>query len=294
MELGCLLTYDGDSYFGASLGEPMSCIIGGFHAAYHTVPNKYEHIMGTKAGGNLIVLGGAGPMGLGAVDYALAIDQKPNRIVVTDISHERLARAAKFISPDKAAKAGIELHYVNTAAHEDPIAYLMGLTDGHGFDDVFVYAPVKDLVIQGDQLLAKDGCMNFFAGPTDHAFNAPINLYNVHYSNTHIMGSTGGNTDDLKEALEMSAKGLIDPSVMLTHIGGMDSAIEAIKNLPQIPGGKKLIYNHINMPLTAIDDFKDLGKTSELFKRLHELVEKHNGLWNVEAEAYLLKYYENL
>jgi threonine dehydrogenase-like Zn-dependent dehydrogenase len=294
MELGCLLTYDGDSYFGASLGEPMSCIIGGFHAAYHTVPNKYEHIMGTKAGGNLIVLGGAGPMGLGAVDYALAIDQKPNRIVVTDISHERLARAAKFISPDKAAKAGIELHYVNTAAHEDPIAYLMGLTDGHGFDDVFVYAPVKDLVIQGDQLLAKDGCMNFFAGPTDHAFNAPINLYNVHYSNTHIMGSTGGNTDDLKEALEMSAKGLIDPSVMLTHIGGMDSAIEAIKNLPQIPGGKKLIYNHINMPLTAIDDFKDLGETSELFKRLHELVEKHNGLWNVEAEAYLLKYYENL
>lgn len=294
MELGCLLTYDGDSYFGASLGEPMSCIIGGFHAAYHTVPNKYEHIMGTKAGGNLIVLGGAGPMGLGAVDYALAIDQKPNRIVVTDISHERLARAAKFISPDKAAKAGIELHYVNTAAHEDPIAYLMGLTDGHGFDDVFVYAPVKDLVVQGDQLLAKDGCMNFFAGPTDHAFKAPINLYNVHYSNTHIMGSTGGNTDDLKEALEMSAKGLIDPSVMLTHIGGMDSAIEAIKNLPQIPGGKKLIYNHINMPLTAIDDFKNLGETSELFKRLHELVEKHNGLWNVEAEAYLLKYYENL
>ncbi len=294
MELGCLLTYDGDSYFGASLGEPMSCIIGGFHANYHTVPGAYKHIMGTKDGGNQIVLGGAGPMGLGAVDYALAIDQKPKRIVVTDISEERLNRAKKFISPERAEKLGVELYYVNTASYDDPIVHLKELTEGHGFDDVFVYAPVEALVLQGDQLLAKDGCMNFFAGPTDHEFNAPINLYNVHYSNTHIMGSTGGNTDDLKEALEMSAKGSINPSVMLTHVGGMDAAIGAIENLPKIPGGKKIIYNHINMPLTAIDDFEKLGENDPLFKGLHELVEKHNGLWNVESERFLLEYHNKL
>lgn len=294
MELGCLLTYDGDSYFGASLGEPMSCIIGGFHASYHTVPNAYEHIMGIKEGGNLVVLGGAGPMGLGAVDYALAIEKKPKRIVVTDISSERLERAKKFIAPERAKSVGVTLHYVNTSAYEDPIAHLKSLTDGHGYDDVFVYAPVEALVVQGDALLAKDGCMNFFAGPTDHGFNAPINLYNVHYSNTHIMGSTGGNTNDLKEALAMSANGLINPSVMLTHIGGMDAAIDAIKNLPNIPGGKKIIYNHLDMPLTAIDDFEKLGENDPLFKRLHELVEKHNGLWNAEAEQFLLSYYETI
>lgn len=294
MELGCLLTYDGDSYFGASLGEPMSCIIGGFHANYHTVTGAYEHIMGTKDGGNLIVLGGAGPMGLGAVDYALAIDQRPKRIVVTDISEDRLSRAKKFISPERAKKLGVELYYVNTASYEDPIAHLKALTEGHGYDDVFVYAPVEALVLQGDQLLAKDGCMNFFAGPTDHEFCAPINLYNVHYSNTHIMGSTGGNTDDLKEALEMSANGSINPSVMLTHVGGMDAAISAIENLPKIPGGKKIIYNHIDMPLTAIDDFEKIGEKDPLFKGLHELVEKHNGLWNVESERFLLEYYNKL
>lgn len=288
MELGCLLIYEGDSYFGASLGEPMSCIIGGFHANYHTVPGAYQHIMGTKNGGNLIVMGGAGPMGLGAVDYALAIDEKPAMIVVTDINDDRLSRAEKFISKARANAVGVELHYVNTAAYEDPIAHLKSLTNDYGYDDVFVYAPVEELVLQGDQLLAKDGCMNFFAGPTDHGFSAKINLYNVHYSNTHIMGSTGGNTDDLKEALHMSAKGLINPSVMLTHIGGMDAAIDAIERLPLIPGGKKLIYNHIDMPLTAIDDFKTLGESNPLFKKLHELVEKHSGLWNEEAERYLL------
>jgi len=291
MELGCLLIYEGDSFYNASLGEPMSCIIGGFHAAYHTVQGTYQHVMGTKPGGNLIVMGGAGPMGLGAVDYALAIDEKPKCIVVTDISDDRIKRAEKLISVQEAAEKGVTLHYVNTAKHQDPIAYLMGLTEGVGYDDVFVYVPVEALVEQGDKLLAKDGCMNFFAGPTDHQFTAPINLYNVHYSNTHIMGSTGGNTDDLKEALAMSADGRINPSVMLTHIGGMDAAIDAIKNLPTIPGGKKLIYNHIDMPLTAIDDFEELGKTDPLFMHLAKLVNKHKGLWNAEAEQYLLAYY---
>lgn len=291
MELGCLLVYEGEGFYGASLGEPMSCIVGGYHAAYHTVSGEYRHIMGTKVGGNIVIMGGAGPMGLGAVEYALAQEAVPKRVVVTDISQDRLDRAARFVSPEEAAKKGIELHYVNTAAYEDPIAYLLSLTDGHGYDDVFVYAPVKVLVEQGDRLLAKDGCMNFFAGPTDHEFNAPINLYNVHYSNTHIMGSTGGTTEDLKESLELAATGKINPSVMLTHIGGLNATIETVKNLPKIPGGKKLIYNHIEMPLTAIDDFEALGKTDPLFKKLHELVEKHNGLWNAEAEQYLLNHF---
>lgn len=294
MELGCLLVYEGDSYYGASLGEPMSCIIGGYHANYHTVPYKYEHIMGTKPNGNIAILGGAGPMGLGAIDYALAIDGKPKRVVVTDISDERLERASKFITPAYAASKGVELIYVNTAKYEDPIAYLIGLTEGHGYDDVFVYAPVVPLVAQGDQLLAYDGCMNFFAGPTDQKFTAPINLYNVHYNNTHIMGSTGGNTDDLIEALDMSAKNLINPSVMLTHIGGLDCTIDAIMDLPNIPGGKKLVYNHIDMPLTAIEDFEKLGETDPLFKALAERVNKHNGLWNAEAETFLLEYFDVL
>ena len=34
MELGCLLHYDGEAYFDASLAEPVSCIIGGYHIMY--------------------------------------------------------------------------------------------------------------------------------------------------------------------------------------------------------------------------------------------------------------------
>jgi hypothetical protein len=59
-----------------------------------------------------------------------------------------------------------------------------------------------------------------------------------------------------------------------------------------IPGRKKLIYNHIEMPLTAIADFEEKGKTDRLFKKLDELCKKHNGLWNVEAEEYLLEHFK--
>ena len=61
-----------------------------------------------------------------------------------------------------------------------------------------------------------------------------------------------------------------------------------VTNLPKIPGGKKLIYNHIDMPLTAIDDFAEKGKTDPLFAELDKICRAHKGLWNAEAEKYLL------
>ncbi len=76
---------------------------------------------------------------------------------------------------------------------------------------------------------------------------------------------------------------------MVTHIGGIDAVADATLNLPNIPGGKKLIYNHITMPLTAIDDFEALGKDNEHFAKLAEMTKNNKGLWCLEAEQYLLK-----
>ena len=40
MECGCLLPYKGEAFYYGSLSEPMSCIVGAFHACYHTTPGK--------------------------------------------------------------------------------------------------------------------------------------------------------------------------------------------------------------------------------------------------------------
>lgn len=166
-----------------------------------------------------------------------------------------------MIPESTAAEQGIELLYVNTANMVDPVQELSDITEGRGYDDVFVYIPVRPVAEMGDRLLAFDGCMNFFAGPSDNQFKAEINLYNVHYTSTHIIGTTVGNTADLIEANELAAKGAIEPAVMVTHVGGIDSIAKATMELPDIPGGKKLTYTQFDMPLTALDDFAKLGET---------------------------------
>ncbi len=288
MECDSLLKYEGDAFFYGSLAEPMSCIVGGFHVNYHTRGGCYVHDMGIVEGGNLAILAGAGPMGLGAIDYAIHNDRKPKLVVVTDINDERLARAAEILSPEVAAKEGVTLKYINTAAMADATAELMAMTDGHGFDDVYVYAPVKPVVEMGDALLAKDGCLNFFAGPTDPKFSANFNFYNVHYASTHIAGNSGGTTDDMIESIKMMEEGKIDPSAMVTHVGGLNAVIETTLNLPKIPGGKKLIYTNIELDLVAIDDFEELGKTNPMFAELARITKANKGLWCAEAEKYLL------
>lgn len=49
------------------------------------------------------------------------------------------------------------------------------------------------------------------------------------------------------------------------------------------------IYTHIEMPLTAIADFAELGKADNRFAVLAQIVERNNGLWCAEAEQYLLQ-----
>jgi threonine dehydrogenase-like Zn-dependent dehydrogenase len=291
MELGCLLHYDGEAYFDASLAEPVSCIIGGYHIMYHTNKQDYRHAMDIKEGGNVLILGGAGPMGLGAIEYPLYGGNRPSRIVVTDVDDGRLLRAKTLIPPELAKEQGVELHYVNPRNFASQYSALMDISEGKGYDDVFVYAPIRELAELGDKLMAFDGCLNFFAGPQDKNFSAMMNLYNCHYTGAHILGSTGGNTDDLKEALKLSAEKKIRPAVMVTHICGIDAVPGAVSNLPELRAGKILTYTHIDMPLTAIADFEKLGEKEPLFMKLHKSCGDHQGLWNAEAEQILLKHF---
>lgn len=290
MEMDCLLPYDGEAFFLGSLAEPVSCIVGTYHAMYHTKAGSYVHDMGIVEGGALAILAGVGPMGLGAIDYGIHCDRRPGLLVVTDIDDARLARAAQLYPVEEAARNGVRLVYVNTKDMADPVAELMRLSGGKGYDDVLVMAPVRQLVEQGDAILAKDGCLNFFAGPNRTDFIAAMNFYNVHYASHHIVGTSGGNTADMVESLRMMETGLLNPSAMVTHIGGLSAVPQTVIDLPAIPGGKKLMYTHLDLPLTAIADFEKLGEQDPLFAELARLVAKHNGLWSAEAERYLLSH----
>ena len=288
----CFLKFTGNAYYYGSLAEPMSCIIGGYHSFFHTKQGSYIHEMGIKPGGRMAIIGGAGPMGLGAVAYALHAERRPGMLLVTDADEERLQRSQALFPTETAKARGVALHFLNPA--ERTADDYLALSGGEGFDDVLVMAPTQSAVETGGAILGRDGCMNFFAGPVDTQFSAMFNFYNVHYNATHVCANSGGNTADIQEALEMMGAGRLNPSAMITHIGGLDAVPQATLHLPDIPGGKKLIYTQLQMPLTAIEDFAEKGKEDSLFAALEEIVGRNGGLWCPEAEAYLLSHGKRL
>ncbi len=105
-----------------------------------------------------------------------------------------------------------------------------------------------------------------------------------------MVGTTGGNNDDMRESIDLMTSGVVNPTAMITHVGGLNAVIETTKNLPDIPGGKKLIYTHVDMPLTAIDDFAKKGEADPFFKGLADIVAKNSGFWCGDAEKYVLNH----
>ena len=88
----------------------------------------------------------------------------------------------------------------------------------------------------------------------------------------------------------MMAEGRLRPEVMITHVGGLDAAVETTLNLPHIKGGKKLIYTHLSMPLTALDELRKAAeeRNDDRYAALADIVDAHQGLWCPEAEEFLL------
>ncbi len=286
LERGCLIPYEGDSYFEGSLAEGFGCLIRGYKGMYHTNYETYTRTDGAKHGGRLAILGGTGPMGIGAVELATSYaDVK--QVVVTGRSAQKLALAAEKSPVALAAQKGCELHYFDASKCEDPAAKLRKLSDG-GFDDVLVMAPSAELFELAQAICRFDGCINFFAGPAEQEMQGRLNLYRVHYDGLHITGTAGGIPADMVDAIKLLEAKAVNAGALISHILGLNAVIDTLLHLGEISGAKKVCYNELDLPLIAIADLPELGKTDPMYARLAEIVEVNGGLWCAEAEAYLL------
>ncbi|MBR3869920.1 MAG: zinc-binding dehydrogenase [Clostridia bacterium] len=279
LERGCLLPYDGDSYFAGSLAEALGCCIRGFKGFYHTDYTTYKRTDGAKKKGRIAILGGAGPMGIGCVELAIGYADV-SQVVVTDINQERLDYAEKMCQTDK---ADIDLQFLNTSDAD----YLIEISDG-GFDDVFVMVPVPELFSMAEKICREDGCINFFAGPPIHDMPGSLNLYRVHYDGIHVVGTAGSIPEDMTDVLQLIEENKINAGALVSHILGMKAVPDTLYAMEKPNGAKKVCYNELDIPLIAIADLEKYANTDEMYAVLAQIVKKNGGMWCAEAEKYLL------
>ena len=287
MERGCLIPYEGDNFFGGSLVESLGCVLRGYKGFYHTDYSNYVRTDGAKKGGKLAILGGAGPMGIGAVALAYGYAGVAE-VVVTDLSQERLDYAAAKCTVEEAAKHGCKLSYVNTSEIADPVSYLKEISNG-GFDDVFVMVPVPALFTMAEEICREDGCVNFFAGPAVHNMQGSINLYRIHYDGIHVVGTAGSIPEDTVDTIHLIEQDKLNVGALVSHILGLRAVPEAILAMEVPNGAKKVCYTGIDIPMISVDDLEELGKDNELYRELDLIVKRNGGLWCTEAEKYLLE-----
>ena len=250
-ENNAIIEYSGKGFYKAALAEPLGCIIAAFRTQYHTKQESFKPVYGNKPDGTSIFLGGAGNMGKLAVQLWKTKSNEKAKLIIYDRNIENLKSLGEIIKNDGRIKA-------YSPQDENYIRSLAGT-----IDDVAVFAPSRDMVDLGMSLLSFDGCMNFFAGPFEKEFNVPVNFHNIHYLRHHIVGSSGASSEDIRKALQLIEDDIIDPSLIVSHIGGLDCVCDVVGSL--FGGGKKLIYPQISLPLTAVSEWS-VEKEEELLK----------------------------
>jgi len=283
IEKGCLLPYKGEGFFEGALVEPLSCIVAGFKANFHLRDrNDYDHTMGIRENGALAILGGTGPMGFLAIDYAIHNDRRPKHLVVTGRTQSKLDMAKRLYPVEEAAKYGVTLTYVLTADEDDIVEELKALTpDAKGFDDIFLMAAKERLVTQAEQLLAYDGCLNFFAGPADSKFASTINFYNILIAYASIHGNTKQAAEKMRDILiEKGAK-----NVVIMDLSRDDMA-RAVENAFRYSKMVLACATYDGGIFPCMEDFLNHLKAKNYQKRTVAFME--NGSW-APAAAKLMK-----
>lgn len=290
MEQDCLMPLADDvPYYAGSLCEPFACVAAAFRAAHRRVDEMHRYESGVKVGGTLALLGACGPMGLAAIEYALHGDFQPSRILVTDLDDSKIDHARAAYADD-AKRLGIDLRFVNPKEGDEVVGKVFGWDS---CDDVIVMVPFSPVFEQGLRLLAPGGCLNAFAGPSDKSASTTVNVYDLHYSEYNLFGSSASNAADLRHTIDLITKGRIDPAPMITHVGGLDSAADASERQTEIGGGKKLIYTHLEMELTALRDMPEAAEKGGIYAALAPVLEKNDFIWSPEAERVLLSHIES-
>lgn len=249
-------------------------------AAYEPVRVMSE----LKPGGVAWFIGAGGPMGQMHVQRAVGLPDGPRKVLATDIDSSRL-ESLKERSAPIAARSGTELIFVNpTSMSKSEFGDLLQeLTEGKGFDDIVMLAPVTALIEEAIPYLGDGGLLNIFAG-FPIGTRASLDLNAVVDRRVRFVGSSGSKLSDMRDTLHATESGQLSTNTSVAAIGGIEASWDGMVAAEEgrYPG-KIVIYPQITgLELTALPDLKD--RLPNVYAKLTDGV-----FWSREAEAELLR-----
>jgi propanol-preferring alcohol dehydrogenase len=162
--------------------------------------------------GEWVVISGIGGLGHIAVQYARAMGM---RVAAVDIADDKLALAKKF---------GAEL-LVN-ATKEEPGEVIQRVTGG-GADGVLVTAVHPSAFGQAIHMARRGGSIVFNGLP---AGEFPASIFEIVLKGLIIRGSIVGTRQDLHEALNFYARGLIHPTYTTRPLDDINTVFDEMKH----------------------------------------------------------------
>lgn len=194
---------DGVSFAEASVAEPFACAL-----------NAQE--LAQVGAGDVVAVVGAGP--IGCIHVRLARARGASRVLLIELSRERLDLSAVRVEPDAAI----------CSAEVDPVAEVMRLTDGRGVDVVITAAGSGKAQEDALQMAALRGRISLFGGlPKDQptiTFDSNV----VHYRELTVVGANGSSPDHNRRALEYIASGAVPVADLITHRLPLEKFVEGV------------------------------------------------------------------
>lgn len=215
VDRGVFTLPDNMTFAAGTFIEPLACVWRG------------QKLVGVMPEHTVLILGG----GLsGLLHLMLAKSLGAHKIVVTDISRERLEKAKEF-----GAIATI-------SAKEDVPARLREINGGRLADIVIVCTGALPAFQQALNCLDRAGTLLCFA-PTDPGVTIPVPVQEFWRNSIRILHSYGASPADLQEALALIAGKAVPVEKMITHELPLEEIGKGFKLAAEAKNCLKVIIN---------------------------------------------------
>jgi L-iditol 2-dehydrogenase len=193
-------------YETAALMEPLACCIHGMD------------LVRMEKGKTVLIIGG-GP--IGCMIAMLSRHLGAAKVIVSEVSQTRLDLISKIAKPD--------CSILGTGAQLKE--RVLKETEGYGADIIFIACPSVEAQEEGIELLAKNGCINFFGGLPQSARKLALQSNKVHYEEISITGSHGSTPQHNKRSIELLSSRKMNFHELVTHAVTLDNIADGFSFL---------------------------------------------------------------